>query len=498
MGFLSPGTRVTVVRGGFDHLLIEEVRARTDIVEVVSRYVNLKKSGKYYMGLCPFHLEKTPSFAVSPERRIFHCFGCQAGGDVFAFLMKRENMSFPEAVKELAERAGVKLPEPRESAEDARRRREKEEILRALEWAASFYERMLEEEEGHGAREYIERRGIGPDLARRFRLGYAPDAWDALQAEARSAGIPREALAGAGLICPREQGGGFYDRFRRRMMFPICDHRGRVLGFGGRLIETATGGDGGRDVSGNPPPKYLNSPETSVYTKGRVWYALHLAKQAIRARDQAIIVEGYMDAITCHGAGIENVIASCGTALTQEQVQAVVPFGCEVVVSFDSDSAGTAATLRSLELLKAAGCRVRVAQVPDAKDPDDFVRTYGAEAFREIIGGAEPVVDYVFRRATEELGRSDPAAKGAVVERVAPFIWSISNEVEQSSYVSRISEALAVPAESVWAVVKKRARASQEEIERHKNARQLHTIGGKKSVENLVQDGLTRAVLKAE
>ncbi|MGE5485637.1 MAG: DNA primase [Ignavibacteriales bacterium] len=490
------------MRGGFDHLLIDEVRAHTDIVEVISRYVSLKKAGKYYMGLCPFHLEKTPSFAVSPERQVFHCFGCQTGGDVFAFLMKRENISFPEAVRELAERAGIRIPEAREDPEDSKRRAQKESVLHTLEWATSFFQRALERPEGGRAREYIQGRGVTPDLAQRFRLGFAPAEWDALGTAARKEGIPQETLVAAGLVNLREQGGGqssgFYDRFRGRLMFPVCDHRGRVLGFGARSIEGVT--PEGRD--GAPAPKYVNSPETPVYTKGRVWYAMHLAKEAIRVRNQAVVVEGYMDAITCHGHGVSNVIASCGTALTQEQVQALAPLGCEIVVSYDSDSAGTAATLRSLEILRSAGCRVRVAQVPEGKDPDDFVREGGGERFQKVITAAKPVVDYVFDRAVAELGTADPVAKGAVVEKVAPFLWSISNEVEQSSYVSRISEALRVPADSIWAVVKKKATASQNEMERHKNTLRLHTIDRKKSVENLVQDGsrdgVTPAVLKAE
>ena len=436
------------MRGGFDQQLIEEVRAHTDIVEVISRYVNLRKTGKYYMGLCPFHIEKTPSFAVSPERQVFHCFGCQAGGDAFAFLMKRENITFPEAVRELAQRAGIRIPDPRESVEDSRRRARREAILRALEWATGFYERMLDSDAGREAREYLHRRGVSRDLARRFRLGYAPDDWEALVQAARSEGIAAGDLLGAGLVSEREKGGGLFDRFRNRVMYPVADHRGRVLGFGGRIL------DMGNSQPGQAAPKYVNTPETDVYVKGRAWYALHLARDAIRRKNQVIVVEGYMDAIACHGAGIENVVASCGTALTQEQIQAIVPLGCEVVVSFDSDSAGTAATL--------------------------------------------PVVDYVFRKAAEEFGTDDPAAKGRVVEKVAPFLWSISNEVEQAAYVSRISEELKVSSESVWAVVRKRARTSHDEVARHKNAVGLHTIDGKKSVENLVQDGLTPAVLKAE
>ncbi|NPV70455.1 MAG: DNA primase [Firmicutes bacterium] len=488
------------MRGGFDQLLIEDVRAHTDIVEVISRYVNLRKTGKYYMGLCPFHIEKTPSFAVSPERQVFHCFGCQAGGDVFAFLMKRENVSFPEAVKDLAERAGIRIPDPRESAEESRKRSRREAILRALEWATAYYERVLGSDAGREAREYLERRGVSRELARKFRLGYATESWDALIAAARAEGIAVEDLLAAGLVSPREQGTGYYSRFRNRVMYPVSDHRGRVLGFGGRLLETGGGTGGVQAGSGpaQPAPKYVNSPETDVYVKGRVWYALYLAKDAVRRKNQAIVVEGYMDAIACHGAGIDNVVASCGTALTQEQIQAIVPLGCEVVVSFDSDSAGTAATLRSLELLKGAGCRVRVAQVPEGKDPDEFVRAAGGEKFLQVVDAALPVVDYIFRKAVEEHGAADPVAKGAVVEKIAPFLWSISNEVEQAAYVSRISEELRVSSESVWAVVRKRARTSQEEVVRHKNALGLHTIDGKKSVENLVQDGSTPAVQKAE
>ena len=483
------------MRGGFSHEVIDEVKARTDIVELVSHYVNLKRTGKYYMGLCPFHMEKTPSFAVSPEKGVYHCFGCNEGGDAISFLMKKEGISFTEALKELADRAGVRLPEPEQGPAAERQKKERDLVLGALEWAARFYEAMLDDEAGGDAREYLRRRGVSDGLMKTFRLGYAPPGWDTLvRAVSSAAGkdVSPEGFVSAGLIIPRQHGSGYYDRFRDRIMFPICDSKGRVIGFGGRVLE------GKSSEGASSEAKYVNSPESPVFVKGRNWYAFHLARESIKRKGRAVIVEGYMDAIACHAAGIDNAVASLGTALTTEQAHVLASMGCEIVVCFDSDAAGMAATMRSLEMLRGVCTAVRVAQVPEGKDPDEYVRTRGGEAFQKLIDGALPVVDYVFQRACSEADVGSPTGKGLVVEKVAPFIWGIDNEVERSAYVSRIAKELGVPEDAVWAVAKKRARASTTEAERHKKSRDLHTIDDKKSVENMGSDGLTPAVVQAE
>jgi len=429
---------------------VEQVRARTDIVEVVSGHVLLKKAGKNYLGLCPFHSEKTPSFTVSPDKQLFYCFGCQEGGDVFTFLEKKEGMSFREALEYLAEAAGVSLPE----AEDPESRR-RAALVEALEMAAAFYRATLERLEAAGrARAYLERRGVRPETIERFGLGYAPAEWDGMYLALRKKGISEEVLLQAGLI-GRRAGGGVYDRFRNRIMFPIKDVTGRVIGFGGRAL----------DDSG---PKYLNSPETLVFRKGQCLYALNLAREAVRRSGRAVMVEGYMDVVSAHQAGVENVVASLGTALTEEQARLVLRYAGEAVMAYDADAAGEAATLRGLDVFNAMGCRVKVAVLPEGQDPDDIVRQGGREALETIVERAVPLVEYRLARSMKGVDTGTVEGKVKVSEEMVPVLSRIKNAVERSSYIRMVASQLGIDEAALSAEVdKRRGGRHKKPLDRH-------------------------------
>lgn len=357
--------------------LLDDIRSRVDLVELISDFLTLKRAGENWKGLCPFHTEKTPSFMVNPRKGIFHCFGCGAGGDAFGFLMRQNHLSFPEAVRVLAERAGVTVPQAGRGEPEAPQR---EPLYEALDLAAAYYERALwERPEGERARRYLRERGISDEAARRFRLGYAPEGWEHLLQHARGAGVDEGTLIQVGLVLPRSEGRGVYDRFRGRLIFPISDLQGRSIAFGGRSL-------------GPEEPKYLNSPETPLYVKGHVLYALHLAKQAIRERGRAVVVEGYLDCLTAQEAGFTETVAALGTAFTAAQVTLLKRYTDDVITAFDADPAGESATLRGLEVLVPSGLRVRVAPLPVGEDPDGLIRKQGARAFGAALNGAEPLL----------------------------------------------------------------------------------------------------------
>ncbi|MEK7363594.1 MAG: DNA primase, partial [candidate division NC10 bacterium] len=308
--------------GGFSPQLLEEIRARVDIVDLVGQFVNLKRAGENWKGLCPFHAEKTPSFMVHPKKGIFHCFGCGVGGDAFGFLMRQDRLQFPEAVRVLAERAGVALPTERRTEVDGQR----EALFKTMALACEFYQDALwNRPEGEGARRYLDSRGVAPDMARRFALGYAPEGWDHLLGFMKGRGVTEEQLVQVGLVLPRQTGSGFYDRFRGRLLFPIKDGQGRVVAFGGRAM-------------GTEDPKYLNSPETPLYVKGQTLYALDLAKPQIRERNRALVVEGYVDCLMAHQHGFTETVAALGTAFTASQLGLLRRYCDEVITFFDADA----------------------------------------------------------------------------------------------------------------------------------------------------------------
>ncbi|HJN78372.1 MAG TPA: DNA primase [Myxococcota bacterium] len=377
---------------------IDAIRANTDIVLVVERFVTLKRSGSSMKGLCPFHQEKTPSFHVIPHKNIFHCFGCGAGGDVFKFLMQLQGLSFIEAIKELAGPAGVVIEERELSQEDRQRLARRASVRGASDVASGYFHAcLMTRPEGRAARDYLEGRGIDRDTAVRFRLGYAPPGWTNLLDHLHGHGIDPQLAVRAGLARVNEKRGSHYDLFRDRLMIPILDERERPIAFGGRLME----GDG---------PKYINSPETDIYDKSRTLYGLCGARAAIQRSDRAIVVEGYFDVITLAQAGFEETIATCGTALTLEHCKRIRRLTDKVLVLFDQDAAGTRAADRSLPLFLEAGMDARRLALPGAKDPDEYVQREGAEAFEGRVSAGIPLLEDFLHRRVKEHGPGDRRA----------------------------------------------------------------------------------------
>jgi len=433
--------KVAVVRDG----VIEEIKARTDIVQLISEYVSLKKKGNRYWGLCPFHHEDTPSFSVLPDKQIFYCFGCNAGGDVFKFIQLKENLAFPDSLKILADRAKVSLDTPDMTPEERQRSQEREMGYQALALAAAYFHRQLTDSAAGGpALDYLRRRGLKDETISRFQLGWAPEGWDTLLKGLGRKGFAPGLLARAGLLTPRGEGKtGYYDRFRARVMFPIWDIRGRVVGFGGRTINDSQG------------PKYLNSSEGPFFSKGKNLYALHLAKSVMRSQDQAVIVEGYMDAIAAHQAGVENVVASLGTALTAEQGKLLLQQTINVVIAYDADTAGQNATIRGLDILFGLGCQVKVLTLPEGKDPDEFLKARGNEAFKEVLGKALPLVDFKISLSRAQHDPSTPQGKAAIVRQVLPVLAGLRDAVQRDEYLRKLARDLDVSEEAVRSEIRK-------------------------------------------
>lgn len=431
----------------FDETFKQEVRDKTDIVGLVGEYVRLEKRGNRYVGLCPFHQEKTPSFSVRPDEQFYYCFGCKATGDVFHFVMEKEHLTFPEALELLARRAKIPLPrEERTPAQEAVAR-ERSSIYDALEFATRFFtHQLLETERGKEPLAYLAGRGLKSDTISRFRLGYAPDSWEALGRASRSRGIAPATLVKAGLVRSREEGDGHYDLFRRRIMFPIRDLRGRVVGFGGRA------------VAPDQNPKYYNSPEGPYFSKRMHLYGLDLAKESMRAGDMGVIVEGYMDAIALHQAGFPMAVASLGTALTDQQAHLLRQQCARAVIAYDADLAGQAATQRGLDLLVRAGCDVRVVQLPQGKDPDELVRTLGPEAFRQALDQAVPLTEFKLQQALAQHADAGNTAesKAKAVRDVLPLLAQLSDlAVRQDEYIKKVAGQLQVAEESLRIDVKR-------------------------------------------
>jgi DNA primase len=408
----------------------ERVKQQADIVRVIGEYVRLKKTGANFTGLCPFHQEKTPSFAVHPVKQIYHCFGCGAGGDVFKFVMELEKCSFPEAIRVVAEKCGIAIPKPRErSPEERSENQQRSALVEMHREAAAFFARQLHNSpEGKVAFAYLEDRGLDRDAMTRFGLGYAPSLGDALLRHLKQK-YPEKLLEASGLFS-RDASGRLYDRFRRRITFPISNESGKVIAFGGRAM-------------GDDQPKYLNSPETPVYSKSSVLYHLDRAKEALRKADFAILVEGYMDAIAVARAGTANVVASCGTSLAEPQVKLLSRFTRRVVVNYDPDAAGQAATERSLNLLLEKEFDVRVLALPGAADPDKFIRDQGAEAYKSLLQRAPSYLDYLVARA-RRMDRSTAAGKLAAINFLMPYVQRVPNRLLRSEWATRIAAELQV------------------------------------------------------
>lgn len=433
-------------KGGNMDDFIEKLRSEADITSVISEYVPLKKKGRNYWGCCPFHHEKTASFSVTPDKGFFYCFGCQAGGNVFNFLMRVENISFYDAVKLLAGKLHIALPEKEKSEKDRLREKEMAKLYSVNELARDFFHSCLTKTAyGKPALEYLAARGIDLAAIERYKIGFAPQSWDKLSTAFLERGTDADILLKSGLSAARTTGGGLYDRFRNRIMFPICDVRSRVIGFGGRVLD-------------NSEPKYLNSPETPVFNKKHVLYGFDYAYRAIRENGKAVVVEGYLDLITAQTAGHANVVASLGTAFTPEQAKLLLKHANEIMFAYDSDAAGQNATMRALETAKTLGAAVKILSIPDGKDPDEFIRKHGAAAFGQLVTDALGLVDYQIQRLLASIDYSGLEGKLTIIAQAMPVLASSDNDVEINTHITRLSDTLAVDEGSIRSEFRKYAR----------------------------------------
>jgi DNA primase len=476
----------------FPQDFIEDLKRQADIVRVVSDYVTLKKKGANWMACCPFHQEKTPSFSVSPSKGIFYCFGCGQKGGVFNFVMEVERVSFPEAIRIVAGKAGVALPELVEDKRFEARRQEADEVIQLNAWALEFWEGHLQEgdEEARAAREYVEGRGISDETRAVFRLGYAPNSWDALGNYLKSRGASIGQIERSGLVVKKDAG-GFYDRFRGRLIFPVLDAQGRPVAFGARAMRP---GD---------EPKYLNSPETAAYTKGRHLFGLNASRDEIRKKKFAILVEGYLDLIVPFQAGVRNVAASLGTALTGEQAKLLARFARKVVVNYDGDRAGVSAAKRAIEVLLAEDFEIKVLVLPDGADPDEFVRAQGAEEYNRRRGQSIPHIQFVLEQALRERNLRAPAQKAEAVEEVLPFVRAVRHPIQRREYFDIVMDSLRVEEaalrQELWKTVNARqagAGGAGEVKRQFARARTAElTVAERRLLELLVHDPELRAAL---
>ena len=433
----------------------DKVKQQADIVRVVGEYVRLKKSGQNFTGLCPFHGEKTPSFAVHPTKQIYHCFGCGKGGDVFSFVMEMEKCQFPEAVRIVAEKCGIALPRPKERSPEERKENQQRAVLVEMHREAqTFFTKQLETTgEGRAARAYLEDRGLDKDAIARFGIGYAPSGGDLLLRHLKQK-YPDKLLAESGLVSKDQNNARLFDRFRRRITFPIANESGKIVAFGCRAL-------------GDDQPKYLNSPETPIYSKSNVLYHLDRAKDALRRQDFAVLVEGYMDAIAVARAGISNVVASCGTSLAEPQIKLLGRFTKRVIVNYDPDAAGQAATERSVSLLLEHDFEVRVLALPaigDKKaDPDLYIREKGAEAYLKALKEAPPYVDYLIARA-RQMDLTTGEGKLRALNFLLPYVQKIPNGLLRSEWATRISQQLRIDEPVLRAALNKAAAERRSEV----------------------------------
>ena len=424
--------------------ILEKIKSQNDIVDVISERVRLKKAGRNFTGLCPFHNEKTPSFSVSQEKQIYKCFGCGEAGNVISFVMKDKNLPFIEAVKYLANRANIPLKLG--NGEQSQSNRKKELLYKVNVEAAKFFFSNLMNNQN--AKEYFLNRGIKEETIKKFGLGYANDSWNSLMFYLRKKGINDGLLEEAGLISVNKEKGRKYDRFRNRVMFPVFDYQGKVIGFGGRVLDDSK-------------PKYLNSPETLVFQKGTNLYGLNFALKHNMSERYFVIVEGYMDLISLHQYGITNVVASLGTALTINQARLLKRYADKVVISYDADLAGQMATLRGLEILRTAGFDVRVLSIPQGKDPDEYVRSNGREAFLKLINNAEPLIDYRIKKAEEGIDFKNSQSVILYSKRIMDIISDL-DPIEKDVYIKKASENTGIKEQALYDILKIKMKDNRE------------------------------------
>ena len=467
----------------------QEIKDKNDIVSVISEYVSLKRSGRSLLGLCPFHNEKTPSFNVNQDRQFFYCFGCGAGGDVFSFIMKIENLEFIDAAKRLAERVGISWPKLVSSSEADR---QKDSYFKINQLAAALYSQYLvKTDSGAIARQYLTNRNIKAELWKKFNLGYAPPGWQNLTDILRKKGFPLQQAEELGLITMGEN--GYYDRFRDRIIFPITDSRGKIVGFGGRVMEQGE-------------PKYLNSPENILFHKGRFLYGLSCAKDSIRRTRRAIIVEGYMDVIQAHQGGFTQAVASLGTALTREQAKLIKRFTPEVILAYDADTAGQNATLRGMDILEETGLKVRVLNLPVGFDPDSFIKEKGAANFEKLIESAPELLDFKFELIWNKHDLSSFQGKSQAVEQIIPCLFAIENNMAREHYIRLVARKTGFSENAILLELKKFQKQNKKKslfLDRKSETSYTNQINSKTS-DNTI-DGLTdqlsplqRAIFEAE
>lgn len=416
--------------------LIDEIRNSNDIVDIISQYVILKRSGRNFFGLCPFHKEKTPSFSVSPDKQIFHCFGCGAGGNVIHFISKIENVDFKESLEILADRAGIKLP-TLENNVDSKRLELKEKVYEINKLVAMYYHETLYKPQANPAQEYVKKRKLDNKALKEFCIGYAENA-NVLYKLLKEKGFTEEEILASDLVI--KKGNNYVDRFKNRLIFPIQDIRNRFIAFGGRVLD-------------NSLPKYINSPENIVYSKARNLYGLNVAKNTKTRK--LIIVEGYMDTVSLHQRGIDNVVASCGTALTEAQGRLLRKYAEKVIISYDSDSAGQAATLRGLEILNNLGCDIRILQMEGAKDPDEYVIKYGNGRFNDLVENAISLVEFKIKVLKKGLNIENTNDKIKFMNEIAKILGGVDNKIEQEIYIDKISSDYNISKEAIYAQINK-------------------------------------------
>ncbi|UCZ54513.1 DNA primase [Bacillus shivajii] len=409
---------------------IEEIRKSVDIVDMISEYVQLKKQGRNFVGLCPFHGEKTPSFSVSPDKQLYHCFGCGAGGNVFSFLMELDGLSFIESVEKIANRTNVELPELESGQKDEDRYGEERKYwYKGHELAAKLYHHILSAtDEGREAREYLRKRGFTKEVIDTFQIGYAPNSWDFLTTFLEKRQLPMNEIVKSGLLAVREFDQKPFDRFRDRIMFPIWDRQGNIIAFGGRILK-----------DGNP--KYLNSPESEVFNKSQTLYSFHIARPSMRKKNEAILFEGYVDVTSAWRAGIDNGVATLGTALTEAQGKMLRRNVDKVIICYDSDNAGQEATFKNAQLLEQLGLNIRVAQLPDGNDPDDYIRENGSERFvQNIIGQSLTFMGFKFRFYRKGKNLNDEGDRMEYIQQVLTEISKLPRAVERDHYLRQLAE----------------------------------------------------------
>ncbi|HEV2827530.1 MAG TPA: DNA primase [Pyrinomonadaceae bacterium] len=416
----------------YPQTFLDDLKRQADIVRVVQDYVQLKKKGANWMACCPFHKEKTASFSVSPAKEIFYCFGCHKGGSVFNFVMEMERVSFPEAIKLVAEKSGVPLPKLIDDSRFEAKRQQADEVIELNKWALEWWEQQLESSgEARIARDYLNQREITDETRKTFRLGYAPDSWDALSIYLRQKGATQEQIDRSGLVAKKEETGRSYDRFRGRLIFPVLDIQGKPIAFGGRTLK-------------NEDAKYINSPETAAYIKGRNLFGLNLTRDEIRRAGFMILVEGFLDLIVPYQFGIRNVAASLGTALTPDQARLVSRFARKVVVNYDGDNAGVLAAQKAIEILLAEDLEVKILVLPDNSDPDEFIRKFGVSEYQRQRGEAQPHIQFVIDQAVRDRKLSNPADKEAAIDEVLPYIRAVRSRLQKREYFDIAMDSLRV------------------------------------------------------